>query len=160
MNGRNVSAVMTPDQMNQARAAIQTLTNLMPFLISLSDDERDSLYSMGTANVPFVQGAYHAVQTVPHIFPPTLDVTEFGRDTALYANMHELKILFESFFDKFIDTYDEVGAEGLFTSRFVYKQIKIADESGTPGLKSLLAMLAERFKGQGRKKKKETDSNS
>ena len=159
MNGRNVSATMTPDQMAQARAAIQTLTNVMPFLISLTEDERDSLYSLGSKSVDFVQGAYQAVQTVPHVFPPSMDVTEFGRDTALFANMNELRILLRSFLDKFNDTYDEVGAEALFTSRFVYKQIKVAHESGTPGLKSIVDMLSERFKGQGKKKKADTDSN-
>ena len=154
MNGRNVSAVMTPDQMSQALSAIQTLNDLMPFLISLTEDERDSLYTLGSKSVDFVQGAYQAVQTVPHVFPASLDTAEFARDTALFANLNELRIQLKSFLDKFTDTYDEVGAEALFTARFVYKQVKMAHESGTPGLKSILDMLSERFKGQGKKRKK------
>ena len=154
MNGRNVSAELTAEQMQQARAALQTLSNLMPFLINLPPEEKGSLARISPDNIDFVKEAYAAAQKFAHVLPPTIDVPEFGRDLNLFINLTDLRQDIAGFTSQLDDTIAEVGAEAYFTARYIYRQLQLADKAGVPGLKAILERLGQRFEKQGTGKKK------
>jgi hypothetical protein len=145
---------MTPEQMDQARNAIQTLNNLMPFLIQLSDEERDSLVRLAEDNTDFVTEALAAAKKFSHVIPQTVDVAEFERDTLLFKGLTAIRQDIRGFTTKMDDTIAEVGAEAYFTARYVYRQLQMADKAGVPGLKPTLERLGKRFEGNGNRKKK------
>jgi hypothetical protein len=153
MNGINVSAVMTAEQMAQARNAVQILENLMPFLIQLGDGET-GLASLTPENTDFVTEAHVASIKFSHVIPQTIDVPEFGRDLNLFKDLAAFRQDLSGFTLKLDHTIAEVGAEAYFTARYVYKQLQMADKAGVPGLKPTLERLGKRFQGQGNSKKK------
>lgn len=161
MNKTFISATMSQANVDAVKAAIVTIGTQMPFLISLNEEERRALTKVGPKSVDFVQEAYNASVNFPGILPPLFDKVEYGKDTALFKALSEIKLLINSLNEKVNSTYMAVGAESMNGSLTVYELVRSATKN-SPGLKSVSEELSKRFKGQGKRtsKKKPSDNQS
>lgn len=134
------------------KAAINTITNELPFLITLSSEERKSLYKLGSKSIDFVRDCNNVANNYGEILPSGFDKAGFTDDTLLFAQLSELRMLLDSLSEKVNDTTVAVGNESLKASLIVYDYVKTASKSQA-GLKSVAEQLKQRFKGQGNAKK-------
>ncbi|WP_037575754.1 hypothetical protein [Sporocytophaga myxococcoides] len=152
---RNVSAVVTAEDLQNVIGHLQAIESLLPFLISLSIEERQSLTKLGPKSVDFVGDANETVKTFPFIMPPTFDKSEFGRDSDLTKILITIKMGVDSLQQKLDDTLMEVGSEAMTSALEVYAQVQLQKDS-VPGLRSAYEKLKARFVRSKQKKDKDS----
>ena len=144
MSYQNISAQISDADMAAIKAAVATIQQKLPFLISLTQDERKSLYKTGPNSLSFVENALQAAQDNPDIFPKSFDVTEFGSDVDLFADMTAINTLVSQLASSIDDTRMATGSEAMTEATQVYNYVKTAAAT-TPGLKPLADQLGQRF---------------
>ena len=82
---QNITGSLSPEDMQQIKAALQTIQKKLPFLITLSTEERRRLFKMGDKSLAFVNNSITAAQSNPDILPASFDIQEFVRDYQLAA---------------------------------------------------------------------------
>ena len=142
---QNITATLSDADIQEIKAALQTIQNKLPFLVNLTADERRSLVKMGDKSLAFVNNSLNAAQANRDIFPASFDVEEFMRDYHLAVALTELLAGLRKLEEKVDDTLLAVGSEAMNSSLTVYNYVKTAAKN-TPGLKSLAEQLGERFK--------------
>ncbi|KOP27499.1 hypothetical protein AMR41_04665 [Hapalosiphon sp. MRB220] len=145
MNSQNITASVTPEDIQEIKAALQTIQQKLPFLITLSTEERRKLVKMGDKSLAFVSNSVTAAQSNRNILPSSFDVEEFVQDYQLAIILNELLISMRQLNEQVDDTLLAVGSEAMTSSLTVYNYVKTAAKK-TPGLKTLAEQLGERFK--------------
>ncbi|GAB4195313.1 MAG: hypothetical protein Fur006_41580 [Coleofasciculaceae cyanobacterium] len=136
---------MSNADIQQIKAALETIQQKLPFLVNLSAEERRSLCKMGDKSLAFVNNSLNAAQTNRDILPASFDLDEFVRDYQLAVALTELLTGLRQLEEKVDDTLLAVGSEAMSSSLTVYDYVKTAAKK-TPGLKTLAEQLGERFK--------------
>lgn len=152
MSYQNISFALAQADLDAIKTAIATINSKLPFLITLDGEERKSLVKLGTKSADFVQDASSASVNFPNILPASFDKVEYGKDTALFRSLSEIKLLVDSLREKLDNTYMAVGSEAMIASLEVYAYVQTAQDR-TPGLKSVAEKLKDRFRAQGIRKK-------
>ncbi|MEH2355564.1 hypothetical protein [Nostoc sp.] len=155
---QNIAATLSPQDIQEIKAGLQTVQRKMPFLITLSTEERRKLVKMGDKSLAFVNNSITAAQSNREILPATFDVEELVQDYQLAAALTELLISMQQLTEQVDDTLMAVGSEAMTSSLTVYDYVKTASKK-TPGLKTVAEQLGERFKAiKGRPTKAASDS--
>lgn len=152
---KNVSAIITAEDVQKVIALLQEAEGLLPFLISLSIEERRFLPKLGPKSVDFVSDASETVKAFPHIMPSTFDNTEFTKDSDLTRALVTIKMNLDAFQQKVDDTLMEVGSEAMTSSLEVYAQVQLQKDT-VPGLRSAYEKLKARFLRSKHKKDKDS----
>ena len=142
---QNITATLSNADIQQIKAALETIQQKLPFLVNLSAEERRSLCKMGDKSLAFVNNSLNAAQTNRDILPASFDLDEFVRDYQLAVALTELLTGLRQLEEKVDDTLLAVGSEAMSSSLTVYDYVKTAAKK-TPGLKTLAEQLGERFK--------------
>lgn len=142
---QNIAASLSPQDIQEIKAALQTVQKKMPFLITLSTEERRKLVKMGDKSLAFVNNSITAAQSNREILPATFDVEELVQDYQLAAVLTELLTSMQQLTEQVDDTLMAVGSEAMTSSLTVYDYVKTASKK-TPGLKTVAEQLGERFK--------------
>ncbi|HEY9800334.1 MAG TPA: hypothetical protein V6D25_08240 [Leptolyngbyaceae cyanobacterium] len=156
---QNINASLSPEDIKEIKAALQTIQNKLPFLITLTMQERRKLVKMGDKSLAFVNNSITAAQSNPEILPASFNVEELVRDYQLAIALNELLISMNQMTEQVDDTLLAVGSEVMTNSLTVYDYVKTAAKK-TPGLKSLAEQLGERFKAIGKGRTAKTASVS
>ncbi|WP_051312851.1 hypothetical protein [Sporocytophaga myxococcoides] len=152
---KNVSAAITAEELQSVISFIQQAEAILPFLISLSNEERHQLPKLGSKSVDFVNDSSETVKAFPNIMPPTFDKMEFVKDSDLVKALITIKMVLDSFHQKVDDTLMEVGSEAFSKALEVYAQVQFQKDS-VPGLRSAYDKLKVRF-ARSKYKQKEDD---
>ncbi|OUL34487.1 hypothetical protein BV372_13885 [Nostoc sp. T09] len=147
---QNITASLTPEDIQEIKAALQTIQKKLPFLVTLSVEERRKLFKMGDKSLAFVNNSLTAAQSNRDILPASFDVEEFMRDYQLAATLTELLTGLRQVTEQVDDTLLAVGSEAMSSSLTVYDYVKTAAKK-TPGLKTIAEQLGERFKAMKNK---------
>ena len=142
---QNIAAALSPQDIQEIKAALQKIQQKMPFLVTLSTEERRKLVKMGDKSLAFVNNSVTAAQSNREILPATFDVEELVRDYQLATALTELLISVQQLAEQVDDTLMAVGSEAMTSSLTVYDYVKTASKK-TPGLKTVAEQLGERFK--------------
>jgi hypothetical protein len=148
---KNVSAIISNADLNVVITSLKQAETKLPFLISLSDEERRSIPKMGPKSVDFVGDANETTKTFPNVVPPTFDKAEFAKDTELVKNLVTIKMYVDSLQQKIDDTLLEVGSEAMVKALEVYAHVQLQKDN-VPGLKSAFEKMKSRFLKTKRKK--------
>jgi len=148
---QNISATISPTDLQAVKDAFATVLQKLPFLVSLTADERKSLVKTGQDSVSFVNNALTAAQANPTIFPASFNTTEFKSDVDLFDVLTELSTLADSVASQIDDTRLAVGSEAMQEASQVYNYVKAAAKM-TPGLKPIADQLSERFQRASKQK--------
>lgn len=142
---QNITATLSDKDIQEIKTALQTIEQKLPFLITLSVEERRKLVKMGDKSLAFVKNSLTAAQSNRDILPASFDLDEFVRDYQLAATLTELLIGMRQLTEQVDDTLMAVGSEAMTSSLTVYDYVKTAAKK-TPGFKTLAEQLGERFK--------------
>jgi hypothetical protein len=150
---QNISATLTDEKLKEIKTAIATIQANMPFLVSLTTDERRKRFKMGDKSLAFVSNSLSVTQNNSEIVPANFDISEFAKDYQLMLALTEVLGLLEQLTEKVDDTLVAVGSESMVSSLLIYDYVKTAAKH-TPGLKSVADQLGERFKAMGNRRPK------
>ncbi|MBE9008199.1 hypothetical protein IQ259_24830 [Fortiea sp. LEGE XX443] len=142
---QNITASLTPEDIQEIKAAFATIQAKLPFLVTLSAEERRSLFKMGDKRLAFVNTSLIAAQSNREILPASFDLDEFIRDYQLATTLTELLIGLRQLTEQVDDTLMAVGSEAMGSSLTVYDYVKTAAKK-TPGLKTIAQQMGDRFK--------------
>ncbi len=148
----NISAAITPAQKTTIKGNLNAITALLTFLVNLTPTDRRKRTKMGPKSVSYVQLALQIAQNNPGILPPSFDVTEFAKDVTLTIDLSDIDTVLDPLAEGISDTLLAVGSESMIEANRVYDLVKVAAK-GDSNMDALRKQLAERFKGQGNKKK-------
>jgi hypothetical protein len=141
---QNISATVSDADVAAIKAAIATIQQKLPFLISLTDAERKSLPKAGPNSLAFVEHAQTAADNNPTILPGSFDAAGFDSHVSLFATLTDINTSIAQLASEVDDTRLAVGSEAMDEARQVYEYVKAAVKK-TPGLKPVADQLAERF---------------
>jgi hypothetical protein len=148
MANQNIDAAVSGSSIQTIKDALDVVKNNLPFLITLSAEERKSILKAGPDSLSFVTNARTASADYPQALPGSFDTAAFQRDCDLFAALTELQTLTESVVSQIDDTRLAVGGESMRQAMQAYEYFKTASKT-TPGLKPVVDQLAERFKRSG-----------
>ena len=155
MSYQNIAAALSPQDIQEIKAALQKIQQKMPFLVTLSTEERRKLVKMGDKSLAFVNNSVTAAQSNREILPATFEVEELVRDYQLATALTEVLISMQQLTEQVDDTLMAVGSEAMTSSLTVYDYVKTASKK-TPGLKTVAEQLGERFKAISKGKSAKT----
>ncbi len=142
---QNIEAVLSDTDLIEIKNAIATIQTKMPFLVSLSTEERRRLYKMGDKRLAFVQNSLNAAQNNRGILPTSFDFEGYAKDCELARNLNDVMMALNQLTEQVDDTLVAVGSEAVSSSLTVYEYVKTAAKK-TPGLKSVADQLGALFK--------------
>jgi len=142
-----VSAALTAEDKTAIMGAVQTVAAKLPFLISLTDDQRRGGMKLGDKTVGFVDKVMSYSQTNPTFVPAYLDLTEFTKDYQLTRDLMEILRVLRPLEQSIEDTTTESGVEALGAAMVFYNSVKGAAKQGVPGAKAIYDDLQKRFPG-------------
>lgn len=148
MANHNISAELTDEQLQSIKAALATIRTALPFLITLTKEERRSLYKMKDQRLAFVAEAITAAENHGQALPGTFRVAEFQKDFALARVLAEVRALLGSLYADVDDTTMAVGSEAMLAATAVRRYVTEGAKT-TPGLKATADRLAEFFERAG-----------
>src|SRR3712207_4825762 len=108
---QRISASLEARDRAEVLASLATLKEKLPFLLSLTAEERKALPKMGDRNVPFVKKALEVATQNPDFLPRSFDIDEMRKDVELFEAMYPLVIAFTQLQEMLDDTYMTVGSE-------------------------------------------------
>lgn len=130
----------------EIQAAIQTLQDkLMPYLITLSTEERGSIPKMGDRNFSFVKDTKLHIDQNPTLVPGYLDVAEMQTDLEAVALLEEYFNSLQQVQQAIDDSMMLAGSEALTTALSFYAAVKSASKQKAPGAKVVYDDLKRYF---------------
>ncbi|SRR6266536_3137960 len=141
---QNIDATLSASDIQAVKDAFAQVLAKLPFLVSLTVDERKSTFKAGPNSLSFVENALTAAQGNPTVLPGSFGTPAFQKDVELFAVLTELGTLAESVSSQIDDTRLAVGGEAMQQASQVYNYIKAAAKT-TPGLRPIADQLGERF---------------
>ena len=119
-----IDITLTTEQIAAVGAAITTLKDALPFLVSMSAAERRHLARLGPKSEGFVRQAHELAREHPEIVPNGLTVAELDRDQALrdalLPTKHDLEVLLR----KVNDTMTLAGADLMQGTLIIYRGLR------------------------------------
>src|SRR5260370_37020011 len=86
---QNISAQVSAADIQTVKDSVTTIRQKLPFLVSLTADERKSLFKAGNS-LSFVQNSLQAAKNNPTILPGSFNVSEFESDVNLFDTLTDL----------------------------------------------------------------------
>ena len=142
---QNISAELKPDEKNAILDLIQQITDKLPFLINLTQEERIQIPKMGDKTVAFVEKALELAQQNQHLVPPYLNIDELRRDLELAKQLRDVLNKLAPLLEKVSDTYLAAGSEAYIAALAFYNSAKSAAKSNVPGTDYIVDELGKRF---------------
>lgn len=128
------------------------ITELLPFLISLTRNERRELPRMGDKSRAFVQASLALAEQDDSFLPRSFDVAEMRKDEDLYNSLTTIYTSLAILFEKLDDTLLLTGSDLYVAALDVYDAAKRKGGSDSGGLDQLLDALGQRFARRRAKK--------
>jgi hypothetical protein len=138
-----ISTSLTAKERTEALALLTTLKEKLPFLVSLTTEQRKALPKMGDRNLPFVKKALEVATQNPDFLPRSFNVDEMRKDVELFEAMYPLVVAFAQMQELLSDTYTTVGSEAYSAALQVYNYAKASEKEA--GLSSMVEELGQRF---------------
>ena len=138
-----ISAEVSSDDRKAIMEAIAAIRARLPFLVDLSNEERDLLPKMGEQTHSFVMKLLELAKQHPELFPKEFNLAEFQKDVELYNNLFPLLNSLKQLNQLVSDTLVAVGSD-IYTEAL--EAYTYAQSSGkAQGLDDIRAIMSRRF---------------
>ena len=142
VNSNKIDVTLTTEQVAAIMDALDTLDAVLPFIVSLTPEERQKLFRMGTRSEGFVREALTAVQQHPEHLPSSLGAVEMERDLALRDALQPVLSRLGAIHTRVQDTWHLAGADAMQKATAVYRVLK---NTQGHGLDNTISVLKQRF---------------
>ena len=141
----NVNPVLTPAQVTAAIGGVTTITNNLPGMINLTEDEKLHASKMGPDTYDYVARALLLMAQNPTLIPnwsPAVAVTQTNMDT--FNSLRNVKMAIEVLMPKIDDTMTQMGIQLKKASDDFYGNAQAADQRGSvPGADGVVNALKD-----------------
>ena len=110
-----------------ALAVEQLLTQVkekLPFLLTLSPEQRQYLTKSGNTYKPFIDKALEVINQYPQIFLELFDKEEFKRDADLVKTLEPILLKMKSLTDALEDTVTALKSDSMVAALEVYSNVQ------------------------------------
>ncbi|PIY04611.1 MAG: hypothetical protein COZ21_06175 [Bacteroidetes bacterium CG_4_10_14_3_um_filter_31_20] len=146
-----VSASLPPADKTAVQTSIQAIATKLPFLISLTNDERKGGIKLGDKTVAFIAKAIGYAQSNPTLVPGYTNLIEIQKDYSLQKDLIDIQQWMAGLLQKIEDTQQEAGVEALTGVLAFYQAVRVASEKDVPGARAIYEDLKQRFPGRSKK---------
>lgn len=137
---QDISAELSAADVQAIKDAVALIREKLPFLQTLTGQDRVRLYKMGPQRLAWVDECLTAARNHPEVLPPTFKVAEFEKDYALAGTLAEVRSVLDGLAADVDDTTMGVGSEAARAASDVMGYIDAA--AGTnPGLRTAAQSL-------------------
>ena len=154
-NSNRIDTVISPADLTTITTAGSTIqTTIDPYMSDLTDEERESLFSLAEENEAFADDALQQGLTLNAQMPPAMQIiiTNMGRDTQMFDQLDELNdTLVNPLVQRINDTRRLAAHEQYTGALAVYKFIEAGAQLAMPGFQAAYDILKVRFERQGRR---------
>jgi hypothetical protein len=156
----NHSVAVPADIVEQAIQQLRaTKALLLPYMKSLTPEERRIILKMGEKSLTFVEKSHDFAHENPEFVPTYLDMAAFDIDFADAHGLWKLHNDAEQISQMLGDTMMSAGSEAFQASLVFYHAVREAAARDVPGAKAIYAELRIRYPG-GRHKPAPTDDDA
>lgn len=131
-----ISAELTAEQVTTINQSLNAAKALLPFLLTLTPDEKQAIPKLGNALKPLVDKAAAAATQYPQIFSGTFNREEFLKDYALLQQLEPVAAVLNPLHSALEDTLMAVGSDSLVAALGVYAAVQ-ANKAKVPGFDTL-----------------------
>lgn len=157
MSENRISIRFSESEITEINDAIKTLQDkLVPKLIALSTEDKQSVPKIKEKAVPFVQKALQYMETNPEFVPQYLDKMEVNRDYQGFDIINGFLRLLSPTVSNMEDTAFLCGSEGYRGALNYYNNVKLAANMNVPDAKAIYEDLSVYFEAQKIKPLKST----
>jgi hypothetical protein len=151
MNKDNlVSIQISADDLAKVNDAVKTLQNvLMPYLVTISTEERKTLPKMSEKTVPFVKKVLEYCSTHPEFAPTYLSIPELQKDVDAFDALNKIGMPFEELSTSITDTTILAGSEAYIAALSYYNSVKQAVKMNQANAKVIFDDLKVKFEEYG-----------
>lgn len=118
---------------------------LAPYLIGITEKERQELFKMGNKTVATVQKVKMYTNTNPEFIPSYMQTNEFDKDATVVAQLSPLHSVAFQLASDLDDTRMLAGSEALAEALIYYGAVREAANKGIVQAKPIYDELKERF---------------
>lgn len=157
MNKNKISVSIPDGELAEAVNKLNEVqTLLMPYLIALSPDERQTIVKMGDKTSAFVEKALEYAVTKPTLTAGFIDVPEWQIDSKAQGDLVKLLRISEQLRSNLDDTAMVCGSDAYASALGFYQSVKQASKMNVPDAKIIYDDLSQRFPGRKFNKAKPT----
>ena len=141
----NVSAVISNEAVTEIQDAVNTIRRNIPFLVSLTAEQRHMIPKMGNKTVSFVNKSLEYATQNPGVLPAYFDLAEFKKDVEAFNQLFRVVAPLQKLAEELDDTMMMAGSEAYTSALVFYNSLKSAIKTGQTGLKNVQDDLSSRF---------------
>ena len=154
-----ISINISAEDLETIKAATKTINDtLMPYLVTLTDNERESLLKIGDKGLAFINRCYWHIEQHPEMPPDYIDVKEMKVDIDALETLWKIMTPIAQVISAIDDSIMLSGSEAYVPALAFYSHIKGAARMNVPGAKDIYDDLKKYFAKKSRKKKDSDNS--
>jgi hypothetical protein len=142
-----ISASMTAQDLTDIQAALQTIRTKLPFLISISNEERRIIPKLGDKSGGFHEKCMAYMNSNPEFLPGFISMAEINKDKALRDQLLQFWPNCETLCESISDTMMVLGSELFQADLAYYQTTREAARRGRAGADTIFNDLRTRFPG-------------
>ena len=144
-----VSANLSPEAIAEIRGAIRVIHGQLPFLLSLTSQERKEMAKLGDKSVGFDEKCVAYMASHPEFTPGFVEPAEVAKDRSLRSQILEFSAELNTLNQAVDDTLMVLGSELWMADLAYYQSVREAARRGRGGADSIYQDLRQRFPGGG-----------
>ncbi len=142
-----ISATLSDADKAVAITSIQAAKAKLPFLISLTIDERKKERKMASKSVDYVKQSLRGAKTFPKQMRGDFDTPEFEKDVTLISQLWDVRTEAMGLVELLDDTIMAAGADAMQAADDVYNTLKVAAKNNA-NVKTALDEIGKYYEGQ------------
>lgn len=147
-----VSATLNDTDQTAVLTAIATIKAKLPFLITLTPEERQSLFKMGDKGTPFVDKGYQFASQNSDKLGADFGMDDFTEDYALDQQIRPIDVALTELWEAFQDTKLALRSDLMVRSNLAYGLMKVLGKA-SGSFDDLRRDMGQRFTRGPRKPK-------
>jgi hypothetical protein len=147
MNTNKISAAVSDADKSTALGHFQSLLTLLPFLQTLTPEQKKRIINAANGRLPFIQQACQYAQQNPGVLPGNFNLPEFVKDVTFLSQFVAILNAEENLHGKLRDTFSLANSDGYDQALKVYGFFKNANFTGE--YNDIVNNLGSYFAGQG-----------
>ena len=148
MAENRISIELTTNVVDEVKALIDQIEAKLPFLLSLTSDERANFPKLNRENELFVEETIRAAAQNKAVLPQYINTEEMEKDLELFQQLSRIMVRLSHVHGKIKDTMHIAGAEALATALVTNNMFQIAAKMGVDGMDAVSARLTEVFSAE------------
>lgn len=142
-----LSAQLDAGAIDTIRQSLATIRAQLPFLLSLTPQERKELPKLGEKTVGFDEKCVSYMQSNPEFLPGFIDTAEVDKDRALRSQLLLFAADLQGLAQQVEDSLTVLGSEILMADLAYYQSAREAARRGRAGAQGIYDDLRSRFPG-------------